>query len=310
MKTLYKATKISIGVFLAALLIISCVPEQQSLDGAGQTLVKLNPADFSLLAVDAKTTAQTGILFEVMRDLPSESALNTQTTVVLDYDVNGSILAAYNTAHSTSFIPLPANLGTTDPAITSGQLTIVFQPGEAVKTVKVNLPSTASFDFSKQYAFAFKLSSVTGTGTMSEAVGKTVVAQVIAKNKYDGKYKMKGFIMRPGDTGGLEGYFKNFEYKGSTSGATAIKLNRLQQWANESNVGGIGIWTLTVNETGNPPYGITLTDPTNPANFRLDPDYPNRYDPATKTFYFKVQWGATLPYIRGCTDTLTYVGPQ
>jgi hypothetical protein len=118
---------------------------------------------------------------------------------------------------------------------------------------------------------------------------------------------MKGFIMRPGDTGGLEGYFKDHIKTMSTSGATAVTMSPNQLWANGGGVGGIGAWTITVDESGTPPYKITVTDPV-AVNWKMDPDYPNRYDPATKTFYFKVNWGAaTNPYIRGCTDTLTIV---
>ena len=310
MKTLQNTIKITVGVFLLAALAVSCIPEQQSLGGAGQSLVKLFPSGFNMLAVDAKTTSQTGVLFEIRRDIQSDAALNETTTAVLQFDTDTAILKAYNLAHTTtSFIPLPTALATVSPALTAGKVTLVFGPGEYAKSVSLTIPSSASFDFSKQYALAFTLTSVTGSGSLSAGAGKTIITQVLAKNKYDGKYKMKGFIMRPGDLTGLEGYFKDQEFKLATAGATKVTSNRLQCWASGANVGGIGLWSFTVNETGTPPYSITITDPSTVANFLMDPAYPNRYDPATKTFYFKVNWGATIPYIRGCTDTLVYVGP-
>jgi len=303
-----KTLKIAAGVLFLAALAVSCIPEQQSMGDAGQTLVKLSPDGFAMLAVDAKTTAQSGVLFEVRRDVPSQAALDATTTAVLSYDTDGSVLAKYNTDHSTSFIPLPTSLATVSPALTGGKVTLTFAAGEYAKSVMLNIPSSASFDFSKSYALAFKLTEVSGSGTLSTAVGTSVVAQVLAKNKYDGKYKMKGFIMRPGDTGGLEGFFSGFDHKLSTSGATSCTLSPNQMWANGGGVGGIGTWTITVIETGTPPYKITVNDPV-AVSWLMDPTYPNRYDPATKTFYFKVNWGAAVPYNRGCTDTLVYVGP-
>jgi hypothetical protein len=46
MKTFYKTIKIAAGVFLLAALAVSCLPEQQSMGDAGQTLIKFNPASF------------------------------------------------------------------------------------------------------------------------------------------------------------------------------------------------------------------------------------------------------------------------
>ena len=192
MKTLHNKLKIAAGVLVIAALAVSCIPEAETMGDAGQTLVKLSPAGFSMLAVDAKTTAQTGILFEVRRDVPSQAALNQTTTAVLKFDTDGTQLIAYNTAKGTSFIPLPTSLATTSPAITAGQITLTFGAGEYAKSVSVNIPSSASFDFSKAYALAFRLTEVTGTGTLSAAVGTTIVAQVLAKNKWDGVYTVTG----------------------------------------------------------------------------------------------------------------------
>jgi hypothetical protein len=306
-----KTLKIAIGIALLAALAVSCVPKTESMGDAGQTLVRINPASFAMLAVDAKTTAQTGVLFTVRKVVANAAALNVATTAVLTYDTDTAILKAYNAvpAHKANFIPLPSALGTVSPAITAGKITLTFGPGEFSKTIFINMPSSASFDFSKSYALAFRLTEVTGEGVISEGTSTDIVCQVLAKNKYDGKYSMKGFIMRPGDTGGLEGYFKDHAKVLATAGAKSVTMSPNQLWANGGGVGGIGTWTITVNDAGTPPYPITVTDPV-AVNWLMDPAYPNRYDPATKTFYFKVNWGATIPYIRGCTDTLVYTGPR
>jgi hypothetical protein len=295
-------------VLLTLLLFNSCetVETTEPMGDAGQTVVKLFPDGFKLVALDAVATAQRGLAFEVRRDVHSQASLNSTVTVIVKLD--DAVLTEYNTDHKTSFVPLPTSLATLDPApAADGNITLNFGPGEFAKTIFVNVPNATKFDFSKAYGLGFRLVSTTEGAKLSEAVGTEVVSQVLVKNKYDGKYSMKGFIMRPGDTGGLEGYFKDHIKTMSTSGATAVTMSPNQLWANGGGVGGIGAWTITVDESGTPPYKITVTDPV-AVNWKMDPDYPNRYDPATKTFYFKVNWGAaTNPYIRGCTDTLTIV---
>ncbi|MEI7830062.1 MAG: DUF1735 domain-containing protein [Prolixibacteraceae bacterium] len=301
-----KKIKIAGFVLLASLLAVSCLPENQSIGSAGKTFINITPDSYNMVAFDAKAVPQSGILFEVRKVVSNEADMNTPSTVVLNYDTDGSIMAAYNSANKTTYIPLPTSLGTTSPAVTSGTITLNFGAGEFAKIVTINVPNAGNFDFSKSYALAFKLSSVSGVGTLSAAVGKTVVCEVLAKNKYDGIYMMKGFIMRPGDTGGLEGYFTDHKKFMTTAGASSISMAPNQLWANATGVGGIGTWTITVNETNNK---ITVTDPI-AVRWLMDPTYPNRYDPVKKAFYFKVNWGAADPYNRGCVDTLVYVGPR
>jgi len=220
MKTLQNTIKITVGVFLLAALAVSCIPEQQSLGGAGQTLVKLWPAGFNVLAVDAKTTTQSGILFEVRRDVHSATAMNSATTVILKYDADTALLKAYNTAHTTSFIPLPPALGSTTPAITAGKITLVFDAGEFVKNIIVNLPSSASFDFSKAYALTFKLFEVTGTGVISEDAGQTIVCQILAKNGYDGVYTVTGTFVDYVTPAWVAAYPKTVELR--TTGSNSV----------------------------------------------------------------------------------------
>jgi hypothetical protein len=187
-----KTLKIAAGFAIIAALAVSCIPEQESMGDAGQTLVKLSPSGYAMLAVDAKSTPQTGILFEVRRDVQSQAALNSTTTAVLSYDTDGSILAAYNTANKTTYIPLPTTLATLSPALSGGKVTLEFGAGEYAKSVLLNIPNSGAFDFSKQYALAFKLTEVSGAGTLSQAVGTTVIAEVLAKNKWDGVYTVTG----------------------------------------------------------------------------------------------------------------------
>jgi hypothetical protein len=197
MKTLNNKITLLIGVFVLAILAFSCVPEQQTMGDAGQTLIKLTPAGFNLLAIDAKATPQKANAFILRKDAHSEAALNTPTTVVMKKD--DAILTWYNTENSTNFIPLPANLCTTSlvPAA-DGTITIEFAAGETAKAMDFTIPNASIFNFSAQYGLAYRIESVSGAGAISE-VGlpdndavDTIVVQVLAKNKYDGLYLMKG----------------------------------------------------------------------------------------------------------------------
>lgn len=218
MKTLHNKIKIAIGIFVIAALAVSCVPKQESMGSAGQTLVKLFPSGYNLLPFDAITTAQTGILFEVRRDLPNTAALNTTTTVVMQYDASGAILTKYNSQNGTSYIPLPGTLGTVTPAITGGTITLNFAAGDFSQSVNVNVPNAGAFDFSKHYALAFAVQSVSGTGTLTSAVTDTVVCEVLAKNPWDGNYTVTGTFTDYVTTAWVGLYPKNVQLQ--TSGST------------------------------------------------------------------------------------------
>jgi hypothetical protein len=241
------------------------------------------------------------VLFEVRRDANSEAALNSATTVVLDYDVSGAILAKYNDANETSFIPLPANLGTTTPAVTGGKITLEFGAGDFMKPIVVNIPNASSFDFTKQYAFAFKLTSVSGTGVKSLAVNDTIVAQVLVKNKYDGKYQvtevspMVDIVVNT-----LTGWYP-FTFELETSGEHSVKClltdpayyNYYHPITSGGAVSVYGAFGLEIqfdpsgngniialkNPWGNPPSNTRM-----PA---LDPSGTNKWDAATKSITLK-----------------------
>lgn len=298
MKTLYNAFKITAGVFLLSALVVSCIPEQQTMGDAGQTLIKLFPAGFKLVPFNAASTAQNGVMFEVRRDVNSAATLNSSSTVVLQKD--DALLTAYNNENETEYIPLPTSLATTTPAAAAdGKLTLEFAAGEFSKAIIVNVPDATKFDFSKQYAVAYKLVSVTGTGVLSEAVDKEVVVQVGVKNKYDGVYEVTALSpMIDVANAAFTGYYP-FSYELRTSGANSCKCYDKTVWAdymhpmtNAGATSGYGSFGLEVffdpttnkiidvkNPWGNPPSNTRM-----PA---IDPSGDNKWDPATGDIKFK-----------------------
>jgi hypothetical protein len=190
-----KTLKIAVGFVLIAALAVSCIPEQQSMGDAGSTLVKYTPGDqFSLLAMDALATPQTFTLFEVRRDIPNSTALGKTTTVDLLLDANSAMINAYNAKHKTDFILMPSSLYTTSPAVSGGKVTFTFNAGEFAKDLYITIPKASNFDFSKKYMIAYKI-TVSGEGTFSENVSDTVYRQVMAKNRFDGKYEVTGTLV-------------------------------------------------------------------------------------------------------------------
>jgi hypothetical protein len=298
MKTFQNIFKVLMGVCLLGLTMFSCLPEQESMGGAGQTLVKLTPTDFTLLALDAKTTSQQADIFIVRKDAHNETALNTQTVVVLKKD--DALLTAYNTENGTSFIPLPTTLGTTSPApAADGNITLTFAPGDAAKVINITIPNASTFDFSKLYALAYKLTSVTGAGTISLGSGDVIVVQVLVKNKYDGIYEVTAITpMLDVANSGLTGLYP-FTWELETSGAASVKCfdpdyfggyyHPITSGGAASGYGSFGLEIFfdaatnkiidVKNTAGNPPSNTRM-----PA---IDPSGQNMYDPATKTIYFK-----------------------
>jgi hypothetical protein len=190
-----KTLKIAVGFVIIAALAVSCIPEQQSMGDAGSTLVKYTPGDqFGLLAMDALATPQTFTLFEVRRDIPNSTALGKTTTVDLLLDANSAMINAYNAKHKTDFILMPSTLYSTSPAVSGGKVTFTFNAGEFAKDLYITIPKASNFDFSKKYMIAYKI-TVTGEGTFSENVSDTVYRQVMAKNRFDGKYEVTGTLV-------------------------------------------------------------------------------------------------------------------
>lgn len=328
MKTFHNIIKSAAGFVLLAVIAVSCIPEQQSMGDAGQTLVKLTPDAFGVVALNPTSTSQTLPLFEIRRDVHSQAALNTATTVELLFDTDTAILKAYNEDNETEFIPLPPALHTTSPAISNGKMVINFAPGENIVSVMITVPNAFNFDFSKQYALTYKLNSVSGTGVISEGSSKELVVQVLAKNKYDGIYEVTANSpMVDIVSTSLAGYYP-FKYALITTGEHTCDLfffdwdypcHPILSGTNVSYYGSFGpqiqfksdgsgeIVSMT-NYWGNPAG--------NTRGCLLDASQTWGWDPATRNIrvkYYMTMTSAvpTPPHIRTTFDeTMKYKGPR
>jgi len=138
-------------------------------------------------------------------------------------------------------------------------------------------------------------------------VDSSVITKIDVSNRWAASYSMKGYVLRAGDAV-LSGYFKNIPWKLATNSAKSVIFWKTQIWADGSVVGGIGPWVLTMDDSAGPdkPMPVTVTDALNAA-VKNNTSYNSRYEPATKTFYISVFWGAG-PTNRAAVDTLVYSG--
>jgi predicted small secreted protein len=175
-------------------LFASCDKNEGTLNGAGQTIVKLpQGADEKVaLALDFKPGLQDVLLLDVRRDVPNNSEL--QKTHVVKIKNDPTIVADYNSAHGTNYIPLPAAAFTVDPSnpFNGTEWTVTFNPGDHAKPIMIKLDPT-KLDLSKQYALGFTITDASGA-KISNGLSSAMV-EVGVKNRYDGIYRVTGTMV-------------------------------------------------------------------------------------------------------------------
>jgi len=238
----------------------------------------------------------------IQKDTPTDyyyyinyAASSTKPTdIKVTLSVDPTVLAAYNAAHTDAPLTIVPSNAFMMPT------TITIPANERRVQVPVKFVSTA-LDPAVGYGLPVIIKDASGE-VISNKFG-AVVINVAVRNKYDGKYTLKGYVFREGDTGGLTGFYKGLSKDLSSNGANAV--NFAQIWADGGGAGGIDGLTINVDPTTNK---VTMKSKGN-ATLANDPAYDNRYDPATKTFYISFKWGAS-PISRSATDTLTYTSAR
>lgn len=330
MKTLYNIIKLSAGILLVSSLMVSCIPEPESMD-KGQTLIKLtSPTEdgYLMYAIDGASYSQTVKVLDIRRDFANTEALNSSTTVVLEFDkADTSMLNKYNDTYGTEFVPFPEGTYSINPPISSGNITLEFKPGEFAKEIYVTIPDATTL-MEYAYAFAIKV-TVSGEGKWSEQSNDTLAIQIMPKNKYDGIYEVKAVSpMIDVVNSALTGLYP-FKYVLETSGLHSCRCFDSEIWfdymhpiMSGTDTSGYGYFGLEVffdpsgdgtiidlkNPWGNPPGNTRMPV--------LDPSGVNKWDPATHDIrikYWMIQPSVvtTPPHIRTYFDELwIYKGPR
>jgi hypothetical protein len=290
--------------FLAAILIISsCLKDKigedwtASLKGKMYAQISNNGAQSFTIAPSASDQT-----FKFLVNIATD-ALPT-TDITLTFGVDPAAMAAYTAELQAADTSMHWSYELY-PSYTILDPTLTIKAGTRNAYVHVKVSRADTIRLTAKYMIPLTITSATGGGVMIADNMKTVLWSLPIANKWEGTYKVKGTILRAGDPV-LSGYYKGRTYKLGTNGPNSVRLNKGMAWADSETdyAGGIGKWIISVSEPANT---ITVSDPDNAA-VTANPAYPNRYDPATKTFYMSVYWGAG-PTNRATTDTLVYSSP-
>lgn len=217
----------------------------------------------------------------------------------------------YNDDNSEGFIELPTSLYSID----TWNVTIPKGQKQASITFKLK---TADFDFAEAYAIPLRIKTVSH-GIISGNYG-TMLFRVVAKNKWDGIYKMTGTFVD--HTLPLATYYGEQEFHLETISATQCDVFNETLgtygylWLNNGGATYYGSWALrltfdpatdkivsAVNAYGQPSG--------NGRSAALDPSGLNRYDNATKNIdikYYLLQPGTTIR--SEMNDHWEYEGPR
>jgi len=311
-------------LLVLVVLITSCEKTEVKYEPDRKTIVKIKDAenDITQKARDVLPTIDEFILIDVRRDPTQQSDLNQPLTVKLVKDP--SLIAAYNTAHGTSFVELPSASYTLSEDVTN----LTFAPGEDIKTIKIKLNKT-SLSLSTQYALAFRISEV-GSGALISNSYKSAIYAIGIKNKWDGVYNVTGTFQDVTNANFVGVY--PYEWELQTNGpAQCIVIDQYN----------LGIPGFAFNSVGDPTsantyygsFGLVVnfdaaTDKVasvvnyygqpagNTRSAVLDDTGINAYDNATKTVnikYFMLQPSVvtTPPYIRAkWNEQWKYIGSR
>jgi Domain of unknown function (DUF1735) len=223
----------------AIALFSSCkkVENFKSIGDSGQTIVRLidagnetNISGKALINLELLTTPQSISMVRILREVPNAAELTKAMTVIVKDDA--AAVTAYNTAHATTFVPLPAASYIVDAANprAGGNYTVSLKAGEFAKDLKFTLPNASTLDLNLAYAFGFTITTVDAAGKIS-GDAKTIIVEVGVKNKYDGIYSVEsGNVQRytagvPEAPGGLNGSLAgNSDVILATTGANTVSI--------------------------------------------------------------------------------------
>jgi hypothetical protein len=255
---------------------------------------------FAIDYSDAPTTVDVAEVEFMVRSVVKSDAL-------VKIRASADIVNAYNTANGTSYGSVPYNLfsfGATDYTLT---------PTERKKTVSIRIkPSDIA---TGEWAIGLSIES-TSLGEVSQIANQVVVILSV-KNKYDGKYHLKGFYTRT-DNPSYNGPFET-DVEMITTGPNSVAMywpdggDYYQPFSNNgsltafSNVAPEVFFSTADQVTAVNNY---TGDPTNGPFMTVSPGSNSRFaSGSTPVIYLKYYYN-TNPANRIFADTLIYTGPR
>jgi hypothetical protein len=265
------------------------------------------------IGVDLTAVAQAvdGVLYV---NLLSGQPAQSDVTVTLQ--LNDALRTAYNAANGTNILALPSNLY-------NFPLTITIPAGSRNAQIPLNITSTASLDPNQSYGIGVSITSVSGNYRIADNM-KNLFIEIGLKNKYDGRYELRGYHNRAPYT---------FPFTTEVEMWTTGPNSAAMFWPLGGDFGQpIGVapggvnWygpavspnfhfdpvtNLITSVTGMPANAVTLDLVINDVTADANPNGPivNRYEPGPpKKIYVTYQYNGND--LRRFYDTLTYLGPR
>lgn len=204
--------KLKYLIALFVLPFVACIKEDTNeIEGFGPQLLRFSGADgdVNTIGLDAIDQQVTVTLLTLQRDPNSQANLNSTGEAKLKVD--NALVEAYNTEHGTEFV-------TPDFDFTINGLSANFAPGEFAKPITISL-NPLDLDLSKQYLLGVSIESAPAGYTIVDGAN-TALFNILAKNKYDGKYVVSGTMVDNANAA-LTGYLP-MNYHLITSGANSV----------------------------------------------------------------------------------------
>ncbi|MES1198016.1 MAG: DUF1735 domain-containing protein [Chitinophagaceae bacterium] len=251
-----------------------------------------------------------------------ESGNAAPSDIQVTLQINNAVITSYNSANSANIQELPTAL------YTIPSLTLTIPAGQRNVTVPVNVLNTTSLNPNLAYGIGLTIVSATGNTTIASNL-KDLLIEFSIKNKYDGKYNLKGVHNRapylfpfnltvhlittgPNSVALWNPSRAEFAQPIGTAPGTvssygdAVSPNFIFD-PSGSGPGGSDLCTGVTLQVGS---AVTLAMVTNDAVADANPDGPivNRYERGPKVMYLTYQYNGID--LRRFYDTLTYIGPR
>lgn len=215
--------------------------------------------------------------------------------ITVNLALDTAALSLYNNTDGTNYTVPPTT-------VYKFPSSVIINKGTRLTQVEITITIGSDFDFNESYAVPLKISSAS-SGTVSNNFGSAIYS-FGGRNKYDGIYKIKGYVNHP--TAAYTGPFVADEVSFTTTGAASIEMEA-QPFSNNGALSFFGVYPVfTVNADNS--VTVTSLPDGGMAPSISDPNYKNRYDPATKTFYISYSYNTAAPRI--VYDTCIYVKPR
>jgi len=245
-----------------------------------------------------------------------ESGTAASSDVTITIQLNDALRTAYNTANGTNILALPA-------ARFSVPLSLTIPAGQRNASVPIKFNGADQLDPNNSYAVGFTITTVSGGYKIASNL-KNLLVEVGLKNKYDGRWNLKGVHNR---TPYLFNFNANVEMWTTGPSSVAMYLPFYGDFGQIIGTApGVISWygpavspnftfdpitNICTGVAGMPNNAVTLGMVTNDVVADGNPNGPivNRFETGPpKKMYLTFQYNGND--LRRFYDTLTYLGPR